>query len=74
MSKINEQLQQLQEVQQAYYWKFMDFVYDNLVNSELSDDEINKLEETQNRASSTSKQIVSQLPLNNSAYNPQLGA
>ena len=50
MSKITEQLQRIQDVKEEYYYKFMDFIYDNLVNSELSDD-IDKLEETRQRNS-----------------------
>ena len=64
MSKINEYTQRMQEVQERNNWKFMDFVYDNLVSNSLSDDDINKLEETQQRASSTSKLIVSNSTLN----------
>ena len=64
MSKMNEHSQQLEETRQAYYWKFMDFIYDNLANNQLSDDDICKLEETQQRASSVSKQMIPNSTLN----------
>ena len=64
MSKISDYTLHMQEVQERNNWKFMDFVYDNLVSNKLSDDDINKLEETQLRASTTSKLILSNQTLN----------
>ena len=69
MSKIKEQLLHDQDTKMKYHGEFMDFIYDNLVNTKLSDDDINKLEEDQLRPSSVSKQIISTQASNNTENN-----
>ncbi len=73
MSKIKQELERQQEVQMEYEYKFMEFIYDNLVSSELSDLEINELEEDQQRPSTMNKVIVSKPSLNNQTYDNKLG-
>ena len=69
MSRIKQELERQQEVQLEYQMKFMDFVYDNLVSSRLSDVEIDDMERSQQRPLTAKNIIVSEPPLNNPTYN-----
>ena len=75
MSKINEYSQLSDEVQQAYMFKFMDFVYDNIVSTELNEDDVIEMESSLNqRPLPLSKSIISNISLNNINYQPRQGA
>ena len=70
MSKIKENLLRQQELQQEYCYKFMDFVYDNLVSTKLDEIEINNMERSQLKPLTDQDVIVSKEPLNNENYKP----
>lgn len=73
MSKMKEQQLQQQEKQMDYYYKFMDFVYDNLVSNELSDSDISRLEAEMN-STLFSNRSLPKSSINNKQYNPKQGA
>lgn len=79
MSKVKESMLRSSDLQMEYYSKFMDFVYDNLVSNELSDEDINRLEEEKGFSGNSSsakmpvsKNIVSKLAVNNIKYSNEL--
>lgn len=74
MSKLKEQILKDQEVKMEYYSNFMDFIYDNLVSNELSEKDINKMEEDSKEPSTVSDLILSQKALNNIYFNNPKGA
>ena len=73
MSKIKEQLLKEQENILEYYSNFYDWL-DGLKQKELSEKDINKMEEDSNKPSTVSTLILSNKALNNMDFNPMLGA
>jgi hypothetical protein len=73
MSKMKEQQLQQQERQMDYYYKFMDFVYDNLVSNELNSEEISRLEAEINSTLNCNRSLPKS-SINNKQYNPKQGA
>jgi hypothetical protein len=72
--KLKEELQKQQDTQMNYYCQFFDWLYSNIINSELNDDEIQDMEEVK-ASSQISKQSISRFTLdtaNNVSYYPEL--
>lgn len=74
MSKIKDQIEKEQSKEFEYYTKFMDFIYDHIVVNRLSDEDINKIEESFRKPSTVNTLILSEKALNNKNFNPKLGA
>ena len=74
MGKLKNQIEKDQEKETEYYSKFMDFIYDHIVISKLSDDDINKIEESFKKPSTASNLILSKKALNNQNFNPLIVA
>lgn len=77
--KLKQQLQLNYDRQMEYYAKFMDFIYDNIVNNDLSESDIQKLDDQNLNSSlqSTSNEKISKFslkPTNNKNYYPLQGA
>lgn len=73
MCKIKDKLLQEQENLNEYYDLFYSWL-DNLKLNELSEKDINKIEEDSKEPSTVCKLILSDLALNNFDFNPKLGA
>lgn len=73
MCKIKDKLLQEQENLNEYYDLFYSWL-DNLKLNELSEKDINKIEEDSKESSTVCKLILSDLALNNFDFNPKLGA
>ena len=73
MCKIKDQLLQEQENLNECYDLFYQWL-DNLKLNELSEKDINKIEEDSKEPSTVCKLILSDLALNNFDFNPKLGA
>ena len=74
MSKIKEQIQRERDLMMGFNASFFDYIYDNLRNDDLSEDDINKMEEDFNKPSTVSNLILSKEALNNEDFNPRFGA
>lgn len=75
MSKIKEQLFEAQEQQLLYIDKFIDYLYDNVINSELNEVELDEIE--RGKSLPKSKRILSNKTIkqaNNKNYLPLQGA
>ena len=73
MCKIKDKLLQEQENLNEYYDLFYSWL-DNLKLNELSEKDINKIEEDSKESSTVCKLILSDLALNNFDFNPRFGA
>jgi hypothetical protein len=73
MCKIKEQEQRTKENLNEYYDLFYSWL-DELELLELSEKDINKIEEDSKEPSTVCKLILSDLALNNFDFNPKLGA
>ena len=73
MCKIKDKLLQEQENLNEYYDLFYSWL-DNLKLNELSEKDINKIEEDSKEPSTVCKLILSDLALNNFDFNPKIGA
>ena len=79
MSKISDEQLRVAEIELEYYSKFMDWLYDNIINVRLTSDEINEIEKEQrnNRypVELHKQKILQHFSLNNADYKPfTLGA
>jgi hypothetical protein len=73
MCKIKDQEQRTKENLNEYYDLFYSWL-DELELLELSEKDINKIEEDSKEPSTVCKLILSDLALNNFDFNPKLGA
>ena len=76
MSKLKEKLLRQQEQQLEYMGKFLDYIYDNVISSELNSDELDEMER-ENISSQVSNRILSKNTFkqaNNKNYHPLKGA
>jgi hypothetical protein len=73
MCKIKDQEERAKENLNEYYDLFYSWL-DKLELNELSEKDINKIEEDSKEPSTVCKLILSDLALNNFDFNPKLGA
>lgn len=73
MCKIKDQEERAKENLNEYYDLFYSWL-DELELNELSEKDINKIEEDSKEPSTVCKLILSDLALNNFDFNPKLGA
>jgi hypothetical protein len=73
MCKIKDQEQRAKDNLNEYYDLFYSWL-DELELNELSEKDINKIEEDSKEPSTVCKLILSDLALNNFDFNPKLGA
>lgn len=73
MGKLKEQLLKEQDNLNEYYDLFYCWI-ESLKLNQLSEEDINKMEEDLNKPSTVSNLILSKQALNNKNFNPKLGA
>lgn len=72
MARVKEELLRQEGVKMEYYFKFMDYVYDHLVDTKLTVEELDEMEREDRQSKSlSSKQVGSmpEFPVNNKDYN-----
>ena len=72
MSKIKDELERIHEKELEQYISFMEWVCDQ--QSEVSENDVNEVEESSTEPSTEGTSILHQKALNNKDYNPKLGA
>lgn len=74
MSKLKEQMLRDQDLMMGFNQSFFDYIYDNEIKNDLSEDDLNKMEEDSKEPSTVSDLILSNKALNNEDFNPRFGA
>ena len=74
MCKIKDEILKNQDLMMGFNQSFFDYLYDFKIKNELSEKDINKIEEDSKEPSTVCKLILSDLALNNFDFNPKLGA
>lgn len=72
MSKIKDELERILEIELEHYVSFMEWVCDQ--QSEVSDNDVNGVEEDSKKPSTLRTSIIHQKAFNNPDYNPKIGA
>lgn len=74
MCKIKDEMLRDQDLMMGFNQSFFDYIYDNEIKNDLSEDDLNKMEEDSNEPSTVSNLILSNKALNNEDFNPRFGA
>lgn len=74
MCKIKDEMLRDQDLMMGFNQSFFDYIYDNEIKNDLSEDDLNEMEKDSKEPLTVSNRILSNLALNNFDFNPKIGA